>query len=728
MRSSLLRGLGIVALIPVILFAGKLVPVDRIDPKVEMPALMKITEAMEDTAQTIFPEFLGYTQHTIGMTYYDMQHNRTVGRNIALDDEGGLHFSWMRSPNALLNSRNIYYNYIDPMGNQLAGYEETGLRADYALFKSGYTTIDVHGCTPYIAYHQSNSAADDYHAQVVWDAASIESECGFHGGFSEATPDPQDVPFPECPDEISDMLDIWPVISVSEYDGDVHIVTTTSNGELPDTVDCGGVDIPVKSYAMYHHANVDYSGSSSMGFEDPGVVLHEEGEISSDIATASTRDEVAVAFIHQGEYECGWVDARNIVLMRSSDDGVSWDTTYITDNGPDFREDPLDTFFYGLYFLDIDSASTPWDSTVFWGVDTFVLFTRPYGGLNVFYDNDDNVHVIWTESTNSPDSCRGDIATFYAKSTINHWSEETGEESLVTDAFPARGAPWPGGDNDNPRYFYSSYAPNTAVGPDGTLYCIWQQTYGELWWWYAMAEEDSLDIVYYDRSTEGFANNEIFLSYSEDNGATWVGPLDVSNTYTPLCDHANCRSELDPTIAKKADDFIHLVWIDDQDAGLGIQEYGEITENPVKYAKIPTDIVRECADAMDMVTHHLEPIYPDSTIQHPFNPDSILSGVKENHPNAPTGFDLHQNYPNPFNATTMLSFDIIEAGNYILELYDISGKLVSVVHNGELGRGNHNLVWNAVDEKGKKIPSGTYLFRLRDEKGNYTTRTMTLVK
>ncbi len=619
----------VVALFPVLLLAGmpgKLVPVETIATEALLPVLLKSAETMEDTANTIFPEFLGYTPLELGMTFYDMQHNRTLGRNIALDDEGGIHVAWMRSPNALLNTRNIFYNYIASDGSRLAGYEDTGLRADYALFKSGYTTIDAHGCTPYIAFHQANTTTSDYHSQVVWDAASIESECGFHGGFAETDPGPPHIPFPECPDEIDDMLDIWPVIKVSDYDGDVHLVTTTSNQELPDTVDCGGIEIPVKGYCMYHHAVVDPSGSSNITFDDAGVVLHEENEITSDIATAHTRDEVAVAFIYQDDYECNWVDNRNILLMRSSDDGASWDTTYVTDYSEDFRSDPLDTFYYGLYFLDIDSSDTPWDSTIFWGVDTFTLYSRPSGGLNVFYDNDDYVHVIWTEGTYSADSCRGDVASSYAKSTINHWCEDDGEQTNVLSTYPARSAPWPGGDAEYPRYFFSSLSPNAAVDDEGTIYCIWQQHYGELWWWYAMAEEDSTYIVFDDRSTESFANNEIFLSYSTDNGQTWKGPLDVSNTYTPICEDGDCHSELDATIAERADDNIHLFWVDDRSPGLGINEYGEVVEDPVKYAKIPTNVVRDCADAMDRVTYNLVAAYPDTKSSNQCDTKSVLTG------------------------------------------------------------------------------------------------------
>ncbi len=105
-----------------------------------------------------------------------------------------------------------------------------------------------------------------------------------------------------------------------------------------------------------------------------------------------------------------------------------------------------------------------------------------------------------------------------------------------------------------------------------------------------------------------------------------------------------------------------------------------------------------------------------------------MLSVKENRPSAPTSFALSQNFPNPFNAATMLSFDISESGTYILEVYDLSGKLVNVLTNGNMNRGHYDIVWDASTADGKKLPSGTYLFRLRDEAGNCATRSMTLVK
>ncbi|MFP4459930.1 MAG: hypothetical protein ACLFSQ_10130, partial [Candidatus Zixiibacteriota bacterium] len=351
---------------------------DQLKPITNDPMLLKAAEALEDTTAPIFSHFLGGDTMTVGSTYYDMQHNTTLGRNVALDDFGGAHVAWMHSPNPLLSSRNIKYNYIPAEGTP--EWSGEGIRADAAIYKSGYCTIDAQGCTPYVVYHQQNSAAGDLHAQISWDVASIEMECAVHGGFTPADPAPPTIPLPECPEDRPDIADIWPVVSISDVDMDVHILTTTSNN---DTVLCDGERIEPPNYMGYYHGNVDIDGTTSdIVFDEEGQALAESRGISGEIATARTRDEVAVAYMYMGEYECNWPDSNNIFLLRSSDDGESWDTTAITDYGPDYRDDPLDTNYYGGYYiLDIDSSSTPFDTTTGWYVDTVVSYSRPSGGL-----------------------------------------------------------------------------------------------------------------------------------------------------------------------------------------------------------------------------------------------------------------------------------------------------------------------------------------------------------
>jgi hypothetical protein len=88
----------------------------------------------------------------------------------------------------------------------------------------------------------------------------------------------------------------------------------------------------------------------------------------------------------------------------------------------------------------------------------------------------------------------------------------------------------------------------------------------------------------------------------------------------------------------------------------------------------------------------------------------------------PTVTSLAQNYPNPFNATTDISFNLAEAGNVNLSVYDITGRLVTTLVNGQMDAGEHIVSWNA-----SNVSSGIYFLRLATADFS-ATKTMNLLK
>lgn len=73
-----------------------------------------------------------------------------------------------------------------------------------------------------------------------------------------------------------------------------------------------------------------------------------------------------------------------------------------------------------------------------------------------------------------------------------------------------------------------------------------------------------------------------------------------------------------------------------------------------------------------------------------------------------TDFSLGQNYPNPFNPETKISFNLREAGNTQIEVYNILGQFVTSLVNGYLEKGEHSITFNA-----EKLNSGVYIYRLK---------------
>jgi hypothetical protein len=70
-------------------------------------------------------------------------------------------------------------------------------------------------------------------------------------------------------------------------------------------------------------------------------------------------------------------------------------------------------------------------------------------------------------------------------------------------------------------------------------------------------------------------------------------------------------------------------------------------------------------------------------------------------------FALFQNSPNPFKSGTSISFSLTEKSHTTLTVHDLSGRLVSVVADGEFAAGAHTVTWNA------NVPSGIYFYRIK---------------
>jgi hypothetical protein len=88
----------------------------------------------------------------------------------------------------------------------------------------------------------------------------------------------------------------------------------------------------------------------------------------------------------------------------------------------------------------------------------------------------------------------------------------------------------------------------------------------------------------------------------------------------------------------------------------------------------------------------------------------------------PSEFVLKQNYPNPFNPATQIDFDIPSHTRVKLTVYDITGREVSRIVDGELSPGSYSVGFDA-----GALSSGLYLYRL--EAGDYVeTNRMMLVK
>lgn len=88
----------------------------------------------------------------------------------------------------------------------------------------------------------------------------------------------------------------------------------------------------------------------------------------------------------------------------------------------------------------------------------------------------------------------------------------------------------------------------------------------------------------------------------------------------------------------------------------------------------------------------------------------------------PGTFDLSQNYPNPFNPTTTITYTLNVKGRVNLSVYDLLGREVAVLVNGNQSTGNHEVQFSGAD-----LTSGVYFYKLQIN-DQVITQKMILVK
>jgi hypothetical protein len=89
--------------------------------------------------------------------------------------------------------------------------------------------------------------------------------------------------------------------------------------------------------------------------------------------------------------------------------------------------------------------------------------------------------------------------------------------------------------------------------------------------------------------------------------------------------------------------------------------------------------------------------------------------------------ELLPNYPNPFNPETQIVYQIPEAKDVQLVIYNILGQSIGVLVQDFKAAGKYQVTWDGKDAYGRLVSSGVYLYRLVNEK-SVLARRMLLVK
>ncbi len=204
---------------------------------------------------------------------------------------------------------------------------------------------------------------------------------------------------------------------------------------------------------------------------------------------------------------------------------------------------------------------------------------------------------------------------------------------------------------------------------------------------YSGVQLDTVNSTSY--SGDGSYNySDIYVQYSDDNGATWSSPRNLTNTAA--------LDEIYPSVS--------------------------VTGNTPTAISI-TYQLSECPGSTSF-TNTTTPTCPVWQIYRKYNPETGgIIGISNISNEVPNGFSLKQNYPNPFNPNTKIRFSVPKASNVSLLVYDVTGKLVATLANNQAVTAGVK----EVEFSASNLASGIYFYTLKA--GEFTeTKKMILVK
>lgn len=150
-------------------------------------------------------------------------------------------------------------------------------------------------------------------------------------------------------------------------------------------------------------------------------------------------------------------------------------------------------------------------------------------------------------------------------------------------------------------------------------------------------------------------------------------------------------------------------------SGISIRSFGDIEagESATNQGNYSLDINDTCLPDNDFVLH-----LSIASEGHYFWSDSFTVhvyplGIAGEEGVLPEVYTLNQNYPNPFNPTTTISYSLDKDSEVEVNIFDISGKLITTLRNKYQTQGEHSITWNGIDASGSKVGAGVYFYQVK---------------
>ncbi len=720
---------------------------------------------------------------TVGDTRYEMQHNTTCARNIAVDNAGGVHMSWMRGtdpPN--FTNRHIYYNYFDPSTRSYLGDVEgiqceTSSRAGYtslalASLPPNPTFVDTTAArveVPIVAFHAGyTSGISGIHSDVTWDLFRFWGTAyrGTFGGM-EATASPyrgsgsmpptitsDSLPY-DCPRPI-DVEPIWPHID-SDETGRIYMVSCNSQDTICDTLSMG-------NWVLYTTGTPHWSAGGTYDtllyydfFEAPLAIDPQSsisGLVVSDPTTPGKLALLYTSYISEYENDCPdslWSSFYPISLFirYSTDYGVTWGPRQVVMGNalnPGGMPTPATTFQHidnAVYSYVIEIVGTDTTFGYYVAQDTITYSPCPWGSpVAAVFDKDGVLHVAaLAYLLGYHESAPCDSASMYYSTGLFYWNSDDANLIPIETIVQGRATNITNNSTTSISTYEQMFDPAITVDNYGNPYIIYTQSYHEL---YELEHDPTMmafmnahmgdtltdaQFAEYDSLwSEIFAAEGCTTNFDISAGAT-AANLDVFGFGST----DGGRTWASPTLGYVRGTNLTKTFSSNCAAGRCLCELN-VTTAKYTYAdsihmfyvldKDAGISIRGSSPSSPIGSYTLNPV-----IHHVVHKNGTIYGgvgIKETPSTKPTRLSV-SSYPNPFNAATLVSFETNSTANVKVDVLDVTGRIVKTLTSGTLTAGAHSVIWDGTDDAGKGVATGVYMCRVKA--GDHVNSTkLTLVK
>ncbi len=110
---------------------------------------------------------------------------------------------------------------------------------------------------------------------------------------------------------------------------------------------------------------------------------------------------------------------------------------------------------------------------------------------------------------------------------------------------------------------------------------------------------------------------------------------------------------------------------------------------------------------------------------HPYGHRNVAGRISADDAVAtPSRFSLRAAWPNPAVSAVNLAFSLPRTGTVHLRIYDVAGRLVRVLHEGEASSGETVRIWDGRRDDGRSAAAGVYFARLQGEQRTLTRKVL----